>query len=248
MTLAVTLIVASPQASDVRAAEALVAVAANFKAIAERLAADFEHRQDHELRLASGSTGQLYAQIINGAPFDLLLAADQQRPELLLNGGGAVAGSRFTYAVGKLVLWSAERRPAAPSSAVEVLRAGEFRKLALAQPELAPYGAAALEVLRALALLPDLAERLVFAHNVAQAYSMVATGNAQLGLVAASHVASAEHRGQSWVLPSSLYTPIRQDAVLLEHGRDNEAARAFLDYLKSTPARQLIHASGYEPP
>jgi molybdate transport system substrate-binding protein len=226
--------------------EALVAVAANFSEVVERLAANFESASGHSLTVTTGSTGKLYAQIRNGAPFDVLLAADQRRPELLEKEGRAVAGSRFTYAVGRLTLWSPDPERVTADGA-ETLRSGAFRKLAIANPDLAPYGAAARETLTALGLLDTLGDRVVMGENIGQAHALVATGNAELGFVALSFVLSPRNRtpGSRWDVPQDLHAPIRQDAVLLIRAADNPAARAFLDYLKSAEARAVIESFGY---
>jgi len=228
------------------AEEALVAVATNFAPLARELAIGFEETTDHELRLASGSTGKLYAQIVSGAPFDVFLAADSARPARLVEEGRARADSRRTYAKGRLVLWSADPGWADTDGAAS-LRAGDFRKLAMANPELAPYGSAAREALVSLGVFEGLRGRLVFGENVGQAFALVATGNAELGLVAASQVAVEEGpAGRGWVVPSSLHAPIRQDGVLLRRAEDNAAALSFLDYLASDAVRRRIRAAGYE--
>lgn len=229
------------------AAEATVAVAANFAGAFGRMAKDFSVATGHTLRVSSGASGNLTSQIVAGAPFDVLLAADQESVRRLLAGGHAVAGSRFTYATGRLVLWSA--RPGFVDAEGKVLARGGFTHLALANPRLAPYGAAAIEVLGALGLLEALTPRLVTAESVAQAWQFVATGNAELGFVALSQVASpgTPVKGSYWLVPTERYRAIRQDAVLLRRGADNPAARALLAYLKSAPARALVAAWGYAP-
>lgn len=226
--------------------EALVAVAANFSEVMERLEAEFERDTGHELTVTLGSTGKLYAQITHGAPFDVLLAADQRRPELLESGGLAVAGSRFTYAVGRLTLWSPdEGRVGTDGEAT--LRAGEFRSLSLANPELAPYGLAAKKTLEGLGLWETLEKKIVMGENIGQAHALVASGNADLGFVALSYVLSPrnEQPGSRWDVPARLYTPIRQDAVLLSRAAGNAAARALLSFLKSEETRKLIESYGY---
>lgn len=228
------------------AGEALAAVAGNFTEVIERLKVDFEKNTGHVLVVTTGSTGKLYAQIRNGAPFDLLLAADRVRPELLEKEALAVKGSRFTYAVGRLTLWSPDPEYLGPDGAV-TLRAGRFRKLAIANPDLAPYGAAAIETLESLELLDTFRDRIVMGENIGQAHAMVATGNAELGFVALSYVLSPRNKeaGSRWDIPQEFYTPIRQDAVLLVHGSDNDAALAFLRYLASDAARAVIEGYGY---
>lgn len=225
---------------------ALVAVAANFAEVMERLEADFEAESPHGLTVTTGSTGKLYAQIVNGAPFDVLLAADQARPELLEQQGLAVRGTRFTYASGRLSLWSADPQAFAGDGAAW-LRRGAFRRLAIANPDLAPYGLAARQVLEALGVYEALAGRLVLGENVGQAHAMVATGNAEAGLVARAYVASPRNRepGSRWDVPADLHAPIRQDAVLLMRAEDNSAARDLLAFLRRDDVRRVIAGYGY---
>jgi len=228
-----------PGAAD----ELLVAVAANFSVTARAMGDQFARQSGHDVGLSVGSTGKLYAQITQGAPFDVLLAADQERPRRLQETGFAVAGTRFSYALGRLLLWSpqpglAEKDPAA------LLRDPTLRRLAIANPALAPYGRAARQVLGALDAWDALAGRIVFGENVAQAFAMAASGNAELALVGASLV--ADGRGSQWMLDASLYDPIRQDAVLLRHGADKPAAQEFLRFLRSAAARNTIRAAGYK--
>lgn len=229
-----------------QAEEALVAVAANFAEAALRLERRFEESSGDSVILVTGSTGKLYAQIVNGAPFDAFLAADRLRPELLEHAGWAVAGSRFTYAVGRLTLWSSDPVRVEGDGA-QVLAAGNFRALAIANPRLAPYGAAAVEVVAALGLTEQLQARLVVGENVGQAYSMVATGNAELGFVALSQVLDRNpaEAGSRWDVPTELYAPIRQDAVLLNRAVSNHAAAGFLGFLKGPEARRIMLSSGY---
>ena len=226
---------------------ALVAVASNFTEVSEALQHRFEIDSPHLLKLASGSTGQFYAQISNGAPFDLLLAADQARPLRLIEEGHALADSRFTYALGVLTLWSADERRVGESAA-QVLEGDEFRILAMANPDLAPYGVAAKQYLVALGLIESLRSKTAQGQNVAQVFSMVATGNADLGLVALSHVLSPRNLtpGVRWDLPTNLYAPIRQDVVLMSRAADNEAAHAFLGFLRSREAKAIIARYGYD--
>ena len=210
-----------------------------------RIEADFEASTDYEVTLTSGATGQLYAQIINGAPFDVLLAADQARPARLEQGGQAVTGSRFTYGLGQLALWS----PAINPVNAQTLEQGSFRRLAMANPDLAPYGKAAQEALDILGLSETLSPKIVQGQNIGQAYGLVATGNAELGFVALSAVIQAEpsQKGYYWTVPQSFHRPIKQDAVLLSRAEDNDAAKAFLDYLKSDAGKAVIAAYGYAP-
>lgn len=190
-----------------------------------------------------GSTGKLYAQILHGAPFDVLLAADRERPALLERAGLAVPGSRRTYAVGRLTLWSADPERVQGDIA-ELLTAGGFRRLAMANPDLAPYGAAAREVLTGFGLYAALDKKIVTAENIGQTYAMVATGNAEIGFVAASGVRSTGE-GSRWDVPADLHAPIRQDAVLLSRAENNIAALAFLDFLRTDRARAIISGYGY---
>jgi molybdate transport system substrate-binding protein len=226
--------------SGARAAEVKVAVAANFTAAMKEIAAGFERATSHKALLSFGSTGKLYAQIIHGAPFAVFLAADQERPRLLERQGEA--SGRFTYAIGKLVLYSAEADLVDAEG--EVLAEGAFDRLAIANPKTAPYGTAAMEVLDDLGLTARLAPRLVRGDSVAQAYQFVATGSAELGFVALAQVV-LQPQGSRWEVPQSHYTPIRQDAVLLDRGADEPAALALIDYLKTPAARAIIERFGY---
>jgi molybdate transport system substrate-binding protein len=227
------------------AGEVSVAVAANFTAPMQVIAADFEKATGHQAVLAFGATGTFYAQIKNGAPFDVLLAADDKTPARLEQAGGAVPGSRFTYAIGKLVLWSA--RTDVVDAYGEVLKRGDFKHLAIAAPKLAPYGAAAVETLEKLGLLSAIEPRFVQGENVAQTYQFIATGNAELGFVALSQVyADGKLKsGSAWIVPDTLHRLIHQDAVLLARAKDNAAAIALMDYLKSDAAKAVIRSFGY---
>jgi len=234
-------------ASATRADEVTVAVAANFVGPMAKIAESFSAASGHEIKIAAGSTGKLYTQIKAGAPFQVLLAADETTPSRLIAEGHAVAGSNFTYAVGQLVLWSAQ--PGLVDDHGAVLTQGRFAHLALANSRLAPYGRAASEVLQARGLAHALAPKVVTAENIAQAYQFVLSGNAELGFVALSQVSAPGRpaRGSMWRIPQSLYGQIRQDAVLLTAGADSRAAAALLAYLKSAPARALIQSYGYRP-
>lgn len=240
-----TLVLALATAAN--AGSALVAVATNFAEALEYLQADFERTFPHSLAVTAGSTGKLYAQIRNGAPFDVFLAADHARPALLEEQGLAEDQSRFTYAIGRLTLWSPT--PGLISmDGREILDSGNFRKLAVANSDLAPYGRATREVLVALGLLEKLSTRVVTGENIGQTRALVATGNAELGFVALAYVLSPRNNspGSRWDVPQTLHAPIRQDAILLNHASSNTAARDFLHYLKSTAARELIRSYGYE--
>ncbi len=233
----------SAQADEVR-----VAVAANFATPLKTLAAEFEKDTGHTLALSAGATGKLYAQIKSGSPFDVFLSADDETPARLEKEGDAVAGSRFTYAVGRLMLWSAQ--PNTVDAQGAVLKTGNFKHLALAAPHLAPYGAAAVQTLTQLGLLTALQPRFVQGESIGQTYSFVASGNAELGFVALSQVFENGriNQGSGWIVPASLHEPLRQDAVLLTRSRDKAAARALLAFLQGSKARGLIRAFGYETP
>jgi molybdate transport system substrate-binding protein len=228
------------------AAEVQVAVASNFTAPMQKIAAGFEQATGHRAKLAFGSTGKFYAQIRHGAPFDVLLAADDETPARLEREGAAVAGSRFTYSIGRLALWSA--RPGYVDGQGAVLKQGAFKYLAIANPKLAPYGAAAAETLDQLGLLAALRPKFVQGENIAQTFQFVSTGNAELGFVARSQVVEDGklRGGSAWIVPSGLHAPIRQDAVILARGKDNPAARALMKYLKQDQARAIIKAYGYD--
>ena len=225
---------------------ALIAVAANFAEIAGALEEAFEGQSPHDVTVTTGSTGKLYAQIVKGAPFDVFLSADRARAARLEDEGHAVAGSRFTYAVGRLTLWSAHEDRISDNGPA-VLGEDDFRALAIANPELAPYGLAARQTLENLGLLDAVSDRIVMGENIGQAFSMVATGNAELGFIALSYVMSPRNEtpGSWWAVPADLHDPIRQDAVLTARGAENAAARAFLDFLKSDEAGELIERYGY---
>jgi molybdate transport system substrate-binding protein len=222
-----------------------VAVAANFTAPMQKIAAAFEADTGHKAELSFGATGKFYAQITHGAPFQVLLSADDTTPARLEREGKAVAHSRFTYAIGTLVLWSAQ--PGTVDAKGDVLKSGDFKHLAIANPKLAPYGAAALQVMEKLGVATALQPRLVQGENIAQTFQFVSTGNAQLGFVALSQVmADGKIRsGSAWQVPASLHEPIRQDAVLLMPGKDSAAASALLTYLRGSKARTIIQSYGY---
>ena len=233
-------------AFSAHAGEVSVAVAANFTAPMQKIANLFEQDTGHKATLAFGSTGRFYAQIKNGAPFDLLLSADDETPAKLAKEGLAVDASRFTYAIGKLALWS--KQPGLVDAQGQVLKSGTFDKIAVADPKLAPYGAAAVEVMTHLGVLNTLRPKFVQGENIAQTHQFVATQNAQLGFVAMSQV-MADGRlveGSVWAVPATLYSPLRQDAVLLNKGQGNAAATALLQYLKGDKARAVIRGYGYE--
>jgi len=225
--------------------EVHVAVASNFAAPMEKIAAEFARDTGNLALVSSGGTGKLYAQIKNGAPFEIFLSADEATPAKLEKEGLSVAGSRFTYAIGKLVLWSPKPGYVGPQG--EVLKKGDFRHLAIANPKLAPYGRAAQEVLEKQGVWQPLQSRLVFGENIAQTHQFVSSGNAELGFVALSQIRqdSAEHQGSFWLVPQTLHAPIRQDAILLARGKGKTAAEQLLKYLKSDKATTIIKRYGY---
>ncbi len=227
------------------AATVLVAVASNFTKPMTEIAAEFEKATGHSAKLSFGSSGKFVSQMENGAPFEVFLSADEEKPLKLEQAGLAVNGTRFTYALGKLVLWSAT--PGYVDGQGKVLATGGFKHLALADPKLAPYGEAALEVLKGMALQDKLRPLLVQGENIAQTYQFISTGNAELGFVALSQVIDNGHciTGSCWIIPDDRHAPILQDAVLLATGADNPAALALLDYLKSAPALAIIEKYGY---
>ena len=227
------------------AEEVQVAVAANFVGAFQKISAGFTAATGHKVVSSSGSTGKFYMQIQQGAPFEVLLAADDETPAKIEADGLGVKGSHFTYAVGKLVLWSAKADGVDKDG--EVLKKGQFTHLAVANPKLAPYGAAGMEALKALGLLASVQPKIVQGDNIAQAFQFVATGNAELGFVALAQVAAPDKPagGSYWLVPASLYTPIRQDVVLLSKGADNPAAKALMNYLRSDAAKEVIKAYGY---
>lgn len=230
----------------VKAAEVQVAVAANFAGPFEKIAAAFTADTGHKALAATGSTGKFYTQIKNGAPFEVLLSADDETPLKLEKEGDAIAGSQFTYAIGKLVLWSATEGFVDEKG--EVLKKGAFAHLSIANPKLAPYGAAAVEVMTKLGVLDSLQAKWVIGENIAQTFQFASTGNAEVGFVALAQVwkDGKISKGSAWVVPANLYTPIRQNAVLLKQGKENQAALALLAYLKSSKARSIIKAYGYD--
>lgn len=229
------------------AADISVAVAANFAAPLKALAQVFERDSGHRVLASVGSTGALYAQVVNGAPFHVFLSADDRTPSRLESEGRAVAGTRFVYATGRLALWSAQPGRVDPQG--QVLAREPSSRLAVANPKLAPYGAAALEVLERLGQRERWQGRMVQGENIAQVHQFVASGNAGLGFVALSQVmrAGVWTSGSGWVVPQTLHTPLRQEAVLLHKGASQPGARAFLDFLKSEPARRIIAEYGHEP-
>jgi molybdate transport system substrate-binding protein len=228
------------------AGQATVAVAANFAEPIKAIAAVLQKTTGHTIDITLGSTGKLTTQIHNGAPFDVLLAADTQTPEKLEKAGLTQAGSRFTYATGKLVLWSANATRVDATGSV--LKHANLGKVAYANPKVAPYGAAAVQVMDKLGLGIALAPKLVQGESIGQTFTFAATGNADVGFVALSQVLEGGRlkSGSVWVIPQNLYDPIRQDAVVLKHGAGNEAAQALMQLLKSPNIKDLIRSYGYE--
>lgn len=231
----------APQAA--RAAETQVAVAANFTEPAKQIAAAFKARTDHTATLSFGSSGQFYAQMSHGAPFEVFLSADAERPQKAEQEGLGVPGSRFTYAVGRLVLYS--KTPGLADGGAAALRAGKFNKLSIADPAAAPYGAAAVQTLRKLGLYDALKPKIVTGGSIAQAYQFAQSGAAELGFVALSQVIDVPG-GSRWTVPAADHAPIEQQAILLVPGRDNPAAKAFLAFLKGPQAVAIIKKYGYE--
>jgi len=234
-------------AGTVFADQVQVAVAANFTAPMQKIAAEFEKDTGHKAQLIFGSTGKFYAQISNGAPFEVLLSADAATPSKLVSEGSAVAASQMTYAIGKLVLWSA--KPGLVDSKGEVLKRTDLAHVAYCNPALAPYGAAAVQAMKSLGVFDALQPKLVQGENITQAYQFVVSGNAEMGFVALSQVFKDGKisDGSAWVVPSDLYQPIRQDAVILEKGHGKPAAEALVKFLKSDKARAIIRSFGYAP-
>lgn len=227
------------------AAEVKVAVAANFTEPAKAIAARFKARTGHDASLSFGSSGQFYTQIANGAPFEVLLSADRERPEKAEAEGLAVPGSRFTYAIGRLALYS--KTPGLVDGKGAVLTSARFEKLAIADPKTAPYGVAAVETMRKLGVEAALRPRLVQGTSITQAYQFVDTGAAELGFLALSQVITVKG-GSRWVVPAASHTPIDQQAVLLKTGAGSAAARAFMTFLKGPEAKAIVRKYGYEVP
>ena len=240
-TAFVALLTSLAALAQAEAGQTHVAVAANFTEPAQEIAALFKQKTGDEAVLSFGATGALFTQITHGAPFEVFLAADERRPKAAVDGGFAIPGSRFTYAIGKLVLWS---RIADVTDGEAALKAGKFSKLAIANPVAAPYGAAAVETMKALKVYDALKPKIVQGNNIAQAFQFVDTKNAEVGFVALSQLHGVTG-GTRWLVPSNLHAPIRQDAVLLKTGADSEAAKAFLAFLKGPEAHAIIERFGY---
>jgi len=229
-----------------RADEVQVAVAANFTGPMQVIAVLFERDTGHKASLSYGATGKFYAQIVNGAPFEVLLSADDKTPERLVKEGKAVEGSAFTYAIGKLVLWSAD--PKLVDAKGDILKKGGFKHLAVANPKTAPYGAAALQVMGKLGVADTLKPLFVQGENITQTHQFISTGAAELGFVAYSQVIKNGRvgSGSGWIVPGNLYDPIRQEAVILANGKGKPAPQALLAYLKGEKAQAVIKSFGYE--
>lgn len=223
-----------------------VAVASNFTAPAKEIADKFEQDTGNTVELSFGSSGKFYAQLSNGAPFEVFLSADQEKPEALINDDLALADSRFTYAEGQLALWSAN--PDKVDSEGKILDQDDFNRLALANPKLAPYGLAALQTLETLELVDKTETKWVTGNNISQTFQYVDTSNADIGFVALSQITQGNNitHGSAWIVPAEFYLPIRQDAVLMKSAERNATAQAFLDYLKSDQAHQVIQSYGYK--
>lgn len=232
--------------SIAQAAELKLAVASNFVHPAKDIAAEFEKDSGHTVSITPGATGKFYAQIVNGAPFDILLAADDETPARLEKEARAVTGTRFTYATGQLVLWS----PKADfvDDGGQLLKSGKFTYLAIANPKVAPYGLAAVQTMQKMGVLSALEPKVVQGENIAQTYQFVVTGNAQLGFVALSQVFQNGKlkSGSGWVVPENLYDKLRQDAILLNAGKGSAAAIAFMAFMKSEKAKKIISSYGYQ--
>ena len=227
-------------------ATVLVAVAANFSKPMTEIVSQFEKATGHSAKLSFGSSGKFVSQLENGGPFEVLLSADEKGPEKLEQAGLTVPNTRFVYALGKLVLWSAT--PNFVDDKGKILMTSNFKHLALADPKVAPYGAAAIDVLKKLKLFEKLQPLFVQGENIAQTYQFISTANAELGFLALSQVIENGKivGGSSWIIPDNLHAPIRQGAVLMKKGAENPAARALIDYLKSIPALAIINKYGYD--
>lgn len=245
-TLRASLLVAALFAGAAHAETIAVAVASNFTAPMQKIAAQFKKDTGHKAELSFGATGKFYAQINNGAPFGVLLAADDTTPAKIAQEGKGDANTRFTYAVGKLVLWS--KQDGYVDAQGDVLKKTDWQHIAIANPKLAPYGVAAMETVNKLGLSATIAPKTVLGENIGQTYQFAATGNAELGFVALSQVMEDGKikSGSAWIVPAAMHAPIRQDAIVLNSAKDNVAAKALMDYLKGDKARAIISAYGYD--
>lgn len=235
-----------PAFGEAHAGDVTIAVAANFTAPMKQITAEFEKSTGHKIVASFGSTGQLYAQVKNGAPFELFFSADSSTPSKLIAENAAVSAEQFTYALGKLVLWSA--KPGFVGADAGVLKQGQFDRIAIANPKLAPYGTAAVETMRALGVHDKLQAKFVTGENIGLTFHFAATGNAQLGFIALSQVMKDGRitRGSAWIVDQKLYTPIKQDVVLLKKGKGKPAAEALLKYVRGEQARTIIRSYGYD--
>jgi len=241
-----TLILSLLAIATAQADEVQVAVAANFTGPMQVISVLFERDTGHKASLSYGATGKFYAQISNGAPFEVFLSADDNTPAKLVKEGNAVAGTAFTYAIGKVVLWSTD--PKLVDAKGEVLKKGGFKHLALANPKTAPYGAAGIQVMNKLGVAESIKPLIVQGENISQTHQFIATGAAELGFVAYSQVIKngTIGSGSGWLVPANLYDPIRQDAVILAKGKDKPAAIALMNFLKGEKAQAVIKSFGYE--
>ncbi|MCF8473449.1 MAG: molybdate ABC transporter substrate-binding protein [Emcibacter sp.] len=232
---------------SVHAETVTVAAASNFGATLKKIIPAFEAETGHQVNLVLGSSGKIFAQIIHKAPFDVFLSADDIKPKKLEDQDITVQESRFTYAIGKIVLWSPEIKIINGS----IVQSGKFNRLAIANPKLAPYGMAAVEVLKSLGLYETVRPKIIQGENIAQTYQFVATGNADLGFIALAQLSQKElsnKKDNIWLIPDTLYSPIRQDAVMLKSGQNNKAAHDFMQFLRSYTAQKIIQGFGYEIP
>ncbi len=243
ITIATLTLIVSTLAS---AAEVKVAVSANFAQTLKEISTVFEKDTGHKLAITQGSTGKLYAQISQGAPFEVFLSADDETPEKLVTEGKAINGTRFTYAIGRLALWSP--KPDLVDEGGQVLKTDKFRFLAIANARVAPYGRAAVQVMQKLGVLASIEPRVVQGESITQTFQFVSTGNAQLGFVALSQISENGKikSGSAWIVPENMHEQLRQDAVLLNPGKDSAAAAAVLNFLKSDKAKKIIAAHGYQ--
>ena len=231
---------------DSYAAEVMVAVASNFTSPMKRIAESFGRETGHQVRLSFGSTGSFYAQIRNGAPYHILFSADDETPQKLVSDGLAIDKSQFTYAMGRLVLWSPNKGYFDNNG--DILKTQSIKKIAVANPQLAPYGLAAVQVLNKLGLYSNLESKLITGENITQTYQFIASGAVDLGFIALSQIyqEGVLANGSAWIVPSSYHAPIQQDAVLLKNGQDNEAAKALLLYMRTQKIKSLIKSYGYD--
>ena len=241
ITLLSLLVIGSAHAAEVK-----VAVAANFAQPMKDIAAEFEKDTRHKINLTQGATGKFYAQITNGAPFEVFLSADDETPEKLVREGKAIAGTQFTYAIGRLVLWSPDEKLVDQGGGV--LKTDRFKFLSIANAKVAPYGRAAVQTMQKLGILTVLEPRVVQGESISQTYQFVTSGNAQLGFVALSQVwdSGKVKSGSAWIVPEDMHEQLKQDIVLLNTGKDSRAAAELLDYLKSDKARKIIERYGYK--